>query len=81
MDTIPYLTTLDNPFDPRDEFRDWLRFDKRMGYNTTEIMDRHMHTSPQLSPADQEDSRRFAIEQVMENNIMGIHTVVWLPPD
>lgn len=81
MDTIPYLTTLDNPFDPRDEFRDWLRFDKRMGYNTCEIMDRHMYTSPNLSPADQEDSRRFAIEQVMENNIMGIHTVVWLSPD
>ena len=81
MATIPYLTTLDNPFNPRDEFMDWLRFDKRMGYNTTELMDRHMYTSPHLSPADQEDSRRFAIEQVMENNIMGIHTVVWLPPD
>ena len=81
MNEEPYLTTLDNPYNPRDEFQNWLRFDQRMGYHTSELLARHTYTSEHLSPADQEDSRRFAIESIMENNVLGIHTVVWLPPE
>ena len=56
-DQVPYLTTLDNPFDPSTEFQEWYAFDRLMGYNTVELLARRTFTSPNISPADQEDSR------------------------
>ena len=31
------LTTVDNPFDPFEQFTSWLLFDKEKGYNTTRL--------------------------------------------
>lgn len=78
-DKIPYLTTLDNPFDPATEFKEWYAFDRLMGYNTVELVARFTFTSPHISPADQEDSRVFAIEQIVEENVSGMHTIVYGP--
>ena len=34
-----WLTTVDNPWDPRDEFQNWLNFDIVHGYKTCETLD------------------------------------------
>ena len=34
----PILTTSDNPYDPRFEFDDWLRYDESMSYHTLSYM-------------------------------------------
>ena len=80
-DQVPYLTTLDNPFDPSTEFQEWYAFDRLMGYNTVELLARRTFTSPNISPADQEDSRVFAIEEIVEENVSGMHTIVYGPSE
>ena len=76
----PYLTTEDNPYDPRDEFNEWYAFDRWQGYNTVELLDRCHHNSDILSPADQKDSLLAAMEEIVEYNLSGVHKIVGRPP-
>lgn len=78
-DRVPYLTTVDNPYNPRDEFKAWYEFDRLRGYHTTELLDRRTFSSEHLSEADQEDSRVAAIEEIVEENVSGMYTIVYLP--
>ena len=34
------ITTVDNPFDPRDDFKVWDQWDRAHGYNTSAYLDR-----------------------------------------
>ena len=40
MFTAVALTTKDNPYDPFDQFFDWLRYDRDMDHGCCEILDR-----------------------------------------
>ena len=42
------ITTVDNPFDPFDEFDAWFRFDTDHGYNSCGVLARFIYTSDQL---------------------------------
>ena len=59
------LTTLDNPFDPFDQYEDWYAYDSRMGYHTPSFLARLVVTSSELSPAD----TAFAIEMAIDDII------------
>ena len=56
------ITTLDNPFDPIDEFDDWYRFDTDKGYNTCAYLDRIALTSDSLSDQENLDEIERAID-------------------
>ena len=43
------LTTLDNPYNPFEQFSDGFLFDVEKGYNTCAYLDRIAHTSDQFS--------------------------------
>lgn len=53
------LTTVDNPFDPMNQFEDWYIYDARAGHNTCSLMARLGQTSDSLpeSVNDQENER------------------------
>lgn len=59
------LTTEDNPYDPFENFEEWLMFDKTQGYHTCERLDRIAYTSDQLSDSENEN----AIEEAMNELI------------
>lgn len=78
---VPYLTTIDNPYDPRDEFEMWYAHDRTMGHNTLELLGRVVRIADDMSPADQDDSRDAAIEEIIMENVSGVHKKVMLPDD
>lgn len=59
------LTTLDNPYDPFDEFREWLEYDHAAGYDTMDYLGRIAITSDELSDADQAEAVSTAIDEIL----------------
>ena len=67
------LTTVDNPFNPFDDFDSWFRFDCDKGYNSCAYLDRIAHTSDQLS--DEENSKEIerAIDEIIKYDFMNVY--------
>ena len=40
-----FITTADNPFDPKTQFDEWYSFDVHKGYNTSSYLARLVNTS------------------------------------
>lgn len=40
-----YITTVDNPYDPSEQFEEWFAFDESHGYHTCSLLDRVSNTS------------------------------------
>lgn len=70
------LTTVDNPFDPFTEFKQWWAFDERNGYNTPGLLDRLVGDVSELSEADQHQIVQDAIDEVVRLNVSGMHRKV-----
>lgn len=66
------LTTVDNPFDPFDQFDEWYAFDTRHGYNSLGLLARIVKTSPYLSERDQSEAIETAIDEIVEENVLGV---------
>jgi hypothetical protein len=70
------LTTVDNPFDPWTQWEEWLQWDSRAGYNTPGLLARIANTSNDLSDADQHVILQQAIDEIVRENVMGVHRKV-----
>lgn len=70
------LTTIDNPFSPFDEFDAWYAFDVSSGYNTCAYLGRLVNVSPEQSDADYELAIEQAIDEVIEQNVLGVYKKV-----
>jgi len=70
------LTTVDNPFDPWTEWDEWYAFDTRHGYHTAGLLARIVITSDELSDADQVLAIQSGIEEIVRENVSGMHTKV-----
>lgn len=75
------LTTKDNPFNPFTQFKQWLQWDMAAGYNTSDYLARVVVTSDELSDADQELAIEQAIDEILEENVLGIYERVTDPRD
>lgn len=70
------LTTVDNPFSPFDEFEEWQAYDLFNGYHTSSLLARVAVVSEDLSDADYHLSIEQAIDEIVEENVSGMHTKV-----
>lgn len=70
------LTTTDNPFDPFTEFDEWYGFDQTKGYNTPSFLARVVRTSDELSEADQDAAIEDAIDEIVNENVLGLYKKV-----
>jgi hypothetical protein len=70
------LTTYDNPFDPFTQWDEWFVWDQRAGYHTPGLLDRIATTSDELSDADQHLAIQQAIEEIVRENVTGVHRKV-----
>lgn len=70
------ITTIDNPFDPLDEFDDWLAYDNSKGYGTCAYLDRVARTSEALPEETNDAEIERAIDEIIENDFMNIYKKV-----
>ena len=66
METEIMLTTVDNPFNPFDNFDSWLLFDKEKGYNSCERLARLLQITDEMSQIEIEEERIRAIDRLIE---------------
>ena len=70
------LTTVDNPYNPFTQYDDWFAWDESAGYHTCSLLARVTRTSDDMSEADQEVAYRDAIDEIVEENVSGVHRLV-----
>lgn len=67
------LTTIDNPFDPFEQFNDWFLYDMEKGYNTCEILSRMSADTSELSDEEAEEENLRAINEVLDHDPYGLY--------
>ena len=70
------LTTIDNPFDPFEDFTSWYLFDTEKGYNSCSYLGRVSYTSDELSDAENEEEIERAIDEIIKYDFMNIYKKV-----
>lgn len=74
--TVCALTTIDNPFDPIDDYEKWFAFDVSHGYNSSEYLARIASTSQYLTPEQNQREIESAIDEIIELNPLQIYKKV-----
>ena len=67
------LTTIDNPYDPFEQFDAWNLFDVLKGYNCCAYLARVARTSDELSDAENLEEIERAIDEIIKNDFMNIY--------
>jgi len=75
------LSTKDNPYNPHTEFDDWWAWDTRAGYNSLALLARVVKTSNDLPEALQDQAVEDAIDEIVRENVSGMHIKVPNPED
>ena len=70
------LTTYDNPFNPFTRFDEWYAYDVANGYNTSAFLARVAFVSNDLSEAEQALAIQNAIDEIVKENVSGMHRKV-----
>ena len=75
--TETMLTTIDNPFNPFEQFVDWYLFDCQMGYNTYSRIARLMPADDEsLSSIEKDRIEDNIIDRLIRHDPFGIYTRV-----
>ena len=70
------VTTIDNPYDPIDDFKHWFQFDVTHGYNTCGYLDRVSNTSDALSDDENDQEVEQAIDDIIKYDALGLYKKV-----
>jgi hypothetical protein len=70
------LSTTDNPYDPFTQWSEWWAYDTQAGHHTSALLARVVRTSDELSEADQDVAIRDAIDEIVKENVSGLHVKI-----
>lgn len=70
------LSTIDNPFNPFEDFKSWFSFDIEKGYNSCAYLGRIANTSEQLSDAENDEEIERAIDEIIQYDMFNIYIKV-----
>lgn len=75
-ETKVMLSTIDNPFDPIDDFTSWRRYDEEKGYYSCGYLARIANLTDDMSQKEQDEEIERAIDEIILRNPLGIYTKV-----
>ena len=67
------LSTIDNPYDPFDDFNNWFMFDVQKGYNSCAYLARVAQTSDQFTEKETIEEIERAIDEIIEHDFMNVY--------
>ncbi len=70
------ITTVDNPFDPFDDFDSWYRFDMDKGYNSCSLLARLTFTSDAFTDKENDAEIERAIDEIIKYDVLNIYKKV-----
>lgn len=70
------LSTIDNPFDPFEQFVQWFLFDIEKGYNSCSLLARIVQLSDDMSEPEIDAETERAIDAIIENDVLNIYKKV-----
>ena len=71
--TIYGLTTIDNPYSPFDNFKEWFMFDVEHGYNTCGYLARITHTNDEMTEQEFTRETNRAIDEILKYDFANIY--------
>lgn len=70
------LTTIDNPYDPFEQFDSWFLYDTEKGYNTCGYLARIAKTSSDYSDEENNEIIEDAIDEIIKYDFLNIYKKV-----
>lgn len=70
---VSMLTTIDNPFDPFEDFASWFVYDSQKGYNSCGLLSIVAQTSDVYSPDENEFLINDAIDSIIKNDFLKVY--------
>ena len=70
------LTTIDNPYDPFDNFKAWYLFDVQKGYNCCSYLARIAKTSDEMTEKENNEEIERAIDEIIQHDFMNVYIKV-----
>lgn len=70
------LSTIDNPYDPFDNFSSWYMYDVESGYNSCAYLARIAKTSDQFTDAENNEEIERAIDEIIQYDFRNIYVKV-----
>lgn len=69
MDRTYMLSTLDNPFDPFDDFTSWYMFDCEKGHNTSSRLARIANLNDEMTQKEREEEMDRAMDIIVKYDL------------
>ena len=70
------LSTIDNPYDPFEEFTLWLLFDNEKGYHTCERLMRKVEIREDMTQQEIDEATDRAMDELIADDIMNVFVKV-----
>ena len=70
------ITTIDNPFNPFDNFDSWFMFDVEKGYYTCSKLARLTNTTDEMTQIEESEEIERAIDELIKIDPLDIYTKV-----
>lgn len=70
------LTTVDNPYDPNEDYDKWLQWDHEHNYYTQELLARVAPIDDSVNDEDREEIIKEAINQIIDADELGIYKII-----
>ena len=70
------LTTIDNPFDPFEQFKEWFDYDVEKGYNSCSRLMRIANVTDEMTMIEEIEEIERAIDEIIQYDFMNVYKKV-----